>query len=143
MRLYCVIVLVVGLAFTAIADGTNVAASISRQYDHALADKIGDHWFKYMDVPVKTPPPVGKVAVEFRLFPDGHIDSVKVDSSTVDADIVTHCKQAIQDSAPFDSWTKEMSQAYTNHFRIIHYTFYIGIQPKPPNTALEPTPPAP
>lgn len=130
MQTYCVIFLVIGFAFMAVADGANAKIdaifpvhAIFRQYDDVVINKITERWYHILDVPVKNPPPAGKVVMEFRLFPDGHVSDLKVDSSTVEESRVASCKKAITDSAPFASWTKEIRQAYTNDSRIIHFTF--------------------
>jgi hypothetical protein len=126
MRIYCVIVLAIGLAFIVDADETNVPTNpIIRQYDHALYDKILDHWFKILDaMPFKTQPPTGNVVCEFHLLPDGHISDLKVLNPTVEESLVAPCKKAIFESAPFATWTREMHQEYTNGFCVIKIKFY-------------------
>ena len=117
---------------------------IFKQYDNAFLEKITDHWYQMLDsMPSKTPHRAGKVVLEFRLFPDGHVSDLKVDSSDVEASLVEPCKKAVTDSAPFASWTADIRQAYTNDFRVIHFTFYFDSGPPPPNTAPVPSPTAP
>ena len=145
MKSFCVIFLVIGLASITMAQETNATIRANfEQYDAAVVSKILDHWFKILDsLPPKTLQPAGKVVLEFRLFTDGHIGDLKVDSSTVDKSQAALCKKAIVDSVPFASWPKEMRQAYTNDFRIIHYTFYYTRDGTPPNKSLQPTATAP
>jgi hypothetical protein len=125
MKIYCLVFLVAGFAFSTVADETNAPANpISHDYDHAVLTKISDHWQQMMDTNLfATPPPVGQAKLEFRLFSDGRVSDIKVDSATVEERRITLCKQAILDCAPFADWPKEMRQAYTNDYRIIHFTF--------------------
>ena len=145
MKLFRAITLVIGFAAAAVAQDTNATIhAVFKQYDSAFLEKITDHWYQMLDsMPSKTPHQAGKVVLEFRLFPDGHVSDLKVDSSDVEASLVEPCKKAVIDSAPFASWTADIRQAYTNDFRVIHFAFYFNSGPTPPNTALEPTATAP
>lgn len=123
----------------AIAQETNATIhAIFKGYDNAFLKKITDRWYQMLDsMPPKGPLLAGKVVLEFRLFPDGHVSDLKVDSSDVEASLAELCKKAVTDSAPFASWTKEIRQAYTNDFRVVHFTFYFDSGPTPPNKSLQ------
>jgi len=115
--------------FRADATETNIVTTIFHQYDETNFSKISDRFFELMDSTpsYKTSPPPGPapggVIMAFHLFPDGHIDDLKVESATVEEARVKVCKKAILDLSPFVSWSKNIRQAYTNDFRPIHYTF--------------------
>ncbi|HEY2082013.1 MAG TPA: hypothetical protein VGI88_04460 [Verrucomicrobiae bacterium] len=124
MKIGYIIVLVLGLAFRSLAEVTNAAPhSVFHDYDQAVLTKISGRWYGMMDAVQETQSPAGKAVLEFRVFPDGHVGDLKVDSSTVGGNQVALCKKAILDSAPFPKWTKEIREGYTNDFRVIHFTF--------------------
>ncbi len=124
-EIYYAICLVAGFTLTVLAGETNTSIpSIFHQYDNAVLNKITDHWFKALDsVRFANSPPYGKVAVEFHLFPDGHISDLKVDSSTVEENRVALCKMAILDSIPFAIWTKENTPSI--YQRVSRYSLYL------------------
>ncbi len=95
MKTYCAIIFAIGLAIIAVADQTNAPVNpIFGQYDHALKDRILWHWTELLNaMPVKTPPPTGKVVMQFRLFPDGHVSDLKIDNSTIEETQVALCKR--------------------------------------------------
>jgi hypothetical protein len=135
MKLFYSIVLIIGFATAAVAQDTNATIQvIFKQYDHDVLQKITKHWYQMIDsMPQKDSSLVGKVALEFHLFPDGHVSDLKVDSSNLEASFIEPCKRAVTDSAPFASWTKDIRQAYTDDFRVIHFTFYLNSEPTPTN----------
>ena len=142
----CSIIFFALFAFKTMAGDIDAPTNaIVEKYDAAVVDKISWQWGEILNaMTFKTPPPVGKIVLEFRLFPDGHVSDLKVDSTNAEESLVAPCKKAVLDSVPFPSWTKEMRQVYTNDYRLIHYTFYYRHEGDvPPNTALEPTPTAP
>ena len=125
MKLHHLIFLVAGFALVADADiiTTNAPASF-RQYDNAVVTKVSNHWYQMMDTNLfETPPPAGQAKLEFRLFSDGHVRDIRVDSATVEERRVALCRRAILDCAPFADWPKEMRQTYTNDYRVIYFTF--------------------
>jgi hypothetical protein len=145
MKLFYATIFVFGFVCVAFTQETNASIrAIFKDYDFAARSKIIDHWSASLDsIPPTTPQPSGKVVVEFRLFPDGHVSDLKASSSTVDDRYVSLCNQAITNSAAFESWSPLIRLAYTNDFRVIRYTFdYVGDK-TPPNTALEQTPVTP
>ena len=95
MKLFRAIILVIGFAAMAVAQETNATVhAIFKGYDNAFLEKISDHWYQILDsMAPKAPRPVGKVVLEFRLFPDGHVSDLKVDSSDVEASLVEPCKR--------------------------------------------------
>ena len=129
MRLFYILFLVVGFMFRAAGAETNAVTLIFQHYDQTNISKISDHFFELMDSApsFKTQPPPGpapgRVIMTFHLFPDGHIDDLKVESATVEEARVQICKKAILDLSPFAKWPKDLRQSYTNDFRPIHYTF--------------------
>ena len=140
MKLGCTIVFVLGFVSMTVAQETNSAIhAIFKSYDRAVLSKITDLWYQSLDSSSpKTPQPSGKVIVEFRLFPDGHISDLTAKSSVVGESYVALCKQAVTNATPFESWSKEMRLVYTNDFRVMHFTFDYSSAKRPPNQGAEP-----
>ena len=122
----CHILLFSLFAFNTLAGDTSAPTnSVTKKYDAAVLDKISGRWFEIVDAMSATNRPVaGRVELEFRVRPDGHVSNLRVVGTNVNDVLIAPCKKAVLDSAPFASWSKEMRQACTNDFRVLRMPFY-------------------
>lgn len=129
MKLFYILISIFGLLSCADAAETNAVTSVFHHYDETNISKISDHFIELMDSmpPYKRQSPrgsvPGRVDMTFHLHADGKIDDLNVESTTVEEARVEICKKAILDLAPFASWPTDIRRAFTNDFRVVHYTF--------------------
>jgi hypothetical protein len=93
-------------------------------YDRAIIEAVQSRWYDLLDSQKFALDRTGKVAVTFRLHPDGTVTESKIGSNSVGDLLGYVCQQAIEQAAPFGKWPQDMRRMIGTNFREITFTFY-------------------
>lgn len=104
--------------------GLDAIATSNGEYDSAIIRAVTQRWYDLLETQHFAYNRFGKVAVYFRLHPDGSITEVKITQDGVGEIWSYVCQDAIQDTAPFAPWPDAMRRTIGTNFREITFTFY-------------------
>ena len=99
-------------------------ATSNGEYDGAIIRAVTQRWYDLLETQHFAYNRFGKVAVYFRLHPDGTITELKITQDGVGEIWSYVCQDAIQDAAPFAPWPDAMRRTIGANFREITFTFY-------------------
>jgi hypothetical protein len=109
-----------------ISPGLDVAGSALGDYDAQMVAAIKARWDQLWDK--HTPNAAGKVVIEFRLYPDGRVDSPRIKQTDVSDLMATMCMRAITESAKYAKWPPEMRREMPTDYRDIQFTFFYDLE---------------
>jgi hypothetical protein len=69
-------------------------------------------------------PRSGKVALYFRLHPDGKVSGMAVNENNVGELLCLLCQRAVLDPAPYAKWPPDMRRLIGENYREVTFTFY-------------------
>jgi hypothetical protein len=95
-------------------------------YDMHLVAKVKGAWDELWSN--GSPDRSGKVVVQFRLYPDGHIQNPVINQNEASDLMGNICVQAINKSAPYAEWPPEMRREIPDGYRDIQFAFYYSSQ---------------
>jgi len=91
-------------------------------YIATMVEAVRARWYKLLEN--QSADVTGKVALRFRLHPNGHVTDMKVVQNEVTDLLEITCEQAIFDPAPYQKWPREMRLDIPSDYYDITFTFY-------------------
>lgn len=93
-------------------------------YTHRMREAIGIHWNNLVEESYRSYAEMrSTVVIEFYLTSTGHIEDLRVVSSTADRLRTLFCEEAIRARAPYGEWSNDMKAAFKDRQRCV-FTFY-------------------
>lgn len=87
------------------------------EYEARFVQKIEQRW-RYWLRTQPTRPQKGAAVIGFRLYRDGRVRDLKVESSTLDETALLICQKAILDGAPYEKYASPAP------YRDVRFTFF-------------------
>lgn len=91
-------------------------------YDAIMFRVIEKHWHAILRSSLSHG--IGRVQVEFRLHSDGSISRLRVTQSETPLSLAIYCRRAIEETAPFPPWPKEMLEEVGKDYRDLDLSFH-------------------
>jgi hypothetical protein len=106
-----------------LVQSVDAKATAFGEYDYLVFQAISDRWHALIAENdfVRQP---GRVELTFRLYYDGRVTDLKVESNTVSDLLSLVCEKAVTDPAPFNRWPAELRRLVGRDFRDIKITFW-------------------
>jgi hypothetical protein len=95
-------------------------------YDREFIDAVRTRWYQLLEN--TSPEGAGKVVVEFRLLPNGHVTDLKIARNEMSELFGMICGEAISDPAPYRPWPLEMRREIPKDYRDVTFTFYYSTE---------------
>lgn len=102
----------------------DVRATPFGDYDRAIIEAVTQHWYDLLDSHRFAQDRTGKVVLSFKLNPDGSVDEMKIQQTTVGELLAYVCEESVQASAPFAPWPSDMRRMIGKNYREVTFTFY-------------------
>ncbi len=92
----------------------NVVGMPQGAYSKKMFAEIGRYWTHLLELFYADGQP-GRLKLSFTLYPDGHVDNMKVAQNTASPILGKYCQKAVTDCAPFDPWPQELKLLGGDH----------------------------
>lgn len=102
----------------------DVKASPFGSYDAAFIAAVQKRWFDLLDQRNYVHNRSGRVVVEFRLYPDGRIQSLKIARNEVNETLSWLCQRAILDPSPYAPFPADLRKLLAQEYREVRFTFH-------------------
>jgi len=106
--------------------GQDVKNTAVGAYDAQVVAEVRGAWDQLWTN--RSPNMSGKVVVQFRLYPDGHIQNPMINQNEATDLMAAICVQAINNSAPYAKWPPEIRLEIPDDYRDIQFTFFYSLQ---------------
>ncbi|HEY3915180.1 MAG TPA: hypothetical protein VGN61_11900 [Verrucomicrobiae bacterium] len=103
----------------------DVKGTVWGNYEEVMVDAIDAQWHQSLDNISWNAS--GKVVVNFKLYPDGHVDKVVIAENGVTDELATFCEEAIVKPSPFGAWPREMRLDIPADYLLLQFTFYYDL----------------
>lgn len=100
----------------------DVKASPFGSYDAAFIAAVQKRWYHLMETHI--PNRSGRVVVEFRLYPDGRIQALKITNNEVTETLAWLCQRAILDPSPYAPFPQDLRRLLAQEYRQVRFTFH-------------------
>jgi hypothetical protein len=102
----------------------DVKSSPFGSYDAAFIAAVQKRWFDLLDQRNYVHNRSGRVVVEFRLYPDGRIQSLKIGRNEVNETLAWLCQRAILDPSPYAPFPADLRRLLAQEYREVRFTFH-------------------
>lgn len=100
----------------------DVKSSPFGSYDAAFIAAVQKRWYDLMETHIPTRS--GRVVVEFRLYPDGRIQSLRITRNEVNETMAWLCQRAILDPSPYAPFPQDLRRLLAQEFREVRFSFH-------------------